>query len=118
MTKRPQEKLRKGARKYLVKSIPAELGDIDLDVVLQQGLQEAELLLMDALDERAAELGRSDVAHLQFELKPTSSGALLSCWMRGQFNSQLTDVQGSTKCRSLASYLGLLSQVEITWGAG
>ncbi len=111
ITKRPKEALNSGALKVVVSQLPPELGKIDLEFALQEGRHQAELSLMNLLETRAAELSRPDVAYLQFELKPTITGDLLSCWMRRQFSSQLKDVQSSTQCPPLARYLGLLSQV-------
>ena len=118
MTKRPKEALNSGTLKVVVSALPPELGKIDIEFALQEGLRQTELSLMNLLETRAAELSRPDVAYLQFELKPTKTGALLGCWMRGQFNSQLKDVQASTQCLPLARYLGLLSQVSVITRAG
>jgi hypothetical protein len=118
MTKRPKEALNSGAFKVAVSPLPPELGKIDLEFALQEGLFQMELSLMDLLEARAAELSRPDVAYLQFELKSTNTGNLLGCWMRGQFNSQLKEIQAKTQCRPLAQYLGLLSQVGIITRAG
>ncbi|WP_156862538.1 hypothetical protein [Casimicrobium huifangae] len=113
MTKRPNETLNSGAVKIRVTPLPPELGKIDMEFASEEGLRQTELALMTLLEERAAELSRPDVAYLQFELKPTNTGALLGCWMRGQFNSQIKEVQAKTKCRLLARYLDLYSQVGI-----
>ena len=118
ITKRPKEALNSGNLKIAVSPLPPELGKIDLDFALQEGLQQTELLLMDMLEARASELSRPDVAYLQFELKPTNTGVLLGCWMRGQFNSQLKEVQAKTQCPPLARYLGLFSQVGIITRTG
>lgn len=118
MTKLPKEALNSGNLKVVVSPLPPELGKIDLDFALQEGQRETELSLMNLLEARAAELSRSDVAYLQFELKPTKTGYLLGCWMRGQFNSQLKEVQVSTQCPLLAQYLRLLSQVSVINRAG
>lgn len=113
LTKRPKEALNFSRLKIAVSQLPPELGKIDLEFALQEGSRQTELSLVDLLEVRAAELSRPDVAYLQFELKPTNTGYLLGCWMRGQFNSQLKEIQGITRCRSLARYLGLFSQVGI-----
>ncbi len=118
LTKRPKEALHQDTLRIVVSPLPPELGTIDIDFALQEGVHRTETLLMDGLDARAVELSRPDVAHLQFELKSTNTGDLLSCWMRGLFNSQITEVQRTTQCRSLARYLGLMSQVSITTRAG
>ncbi len=113
MTKRPKESLNSDALKIAVSPLPPELGKIDIEFALREGLRQTERLLMDLLEVRADELSRPDVAYLPFELKPTNTGDLLGCWMRGQFNSQLKEVQAKTKCRPLALYLGFLSKVGI-----
>lgn len=113
LTKRPKETLSSGHLKIEVSPLPPELGKIDLEFASEEGLRQTELSLMDLLEVRAAELSRPDVAYLQFELKPTNTGCLLGCWMRGQFNSQLKEIQGITQCHPLARYLGFFSQVSI-----
>jgi hypothetical protein len=118
LTKRPKEALNSGTLRIAVNPLPPELGKIDLEFALQEGLGQTELSLMDLLDARATELSRPDVAYLQFELKPTKTGDLLGCWMRGQFNAQLEEVQNTTQCRPLKRYLGLLSQVGIITRVG
>jgi hypothetical protein len=111
MTKRPTEALHAGSIKIAVSPLPPELGKIDLEFAMQEGLNQTQFLLENLLETRATELSRPDVAYLQFELKQTPTGHLLGCWMRGQFNSQIKGVQAGTQCRPLARYLGLLSQV-------
>ncbi len=118
ITKRPSEALNSGNIKIIASPIPPELGKIDLEFTLQEGLQQTELLLMEMLETRAGELSRPDVAYSQFELKPIDTGYLLGCWMRGQFNSQLTEIQAKTRCAPLARYLGLFSQVGIITRSG
>jgi hypothetical protein len=118
MTKRPKEALHSGSLKIAVSPLPPELGKIDIEFALQEGLRQTEISLINLLETRATELSRPDVAYLQFELKSTPSGYLLSCWMRGQFNSQLKEIQTRTQCRSLAQYLGLFSQVGIITRGG
>lgn len=113
MTKRPKEALNSGGLKITVSPLPPELGKIDIEFALKEGLHQAELSLMNLLETRAVELSRPDVAYLQFELKPTTTGDLLGCWMRGEFNSQIKAVQASTQCRPLVEYLRFLSQVGI-----
>lgn len=113
LTKRPKEALNSAAFTIAVTTLPPELGTIDLEFALQEGLRQTEVLLMDGLEARATELSRPDVAYMQFELKPTNTGHLLGCWMRGQYNSQLMEIQRRTQCRTLAQYLGLLHQVSV-----
>lgn len=111
MTRRPKESLNCGTLRVAVGPLPPELGKIDLDFTLQEGLRETERLLVDLLEARAVELSSLDIAYLQFELKLTNTGDLLGCWMRGQFNSQIREIHAKTQCRPLARYLGLLFQV-------
>lgn len=79
ITKRPKEDMHSCALPIEVSPIPVELGTIDLDFALQEGLREADLLLMNVLEARATELDRPDVAHFRYELKPTNRGDLLGC---------------------------------------
>lgn len=118
MTRRPKESLNCGTLRVAVSPLPPELGKIDLDFTLQEGLRQAECLLTDLLEARAAELSRPDVAYLQFELKLTNTGDLLGSWMRGQFKPQIDEIRAKTQCRPLARYLDLLSQVGTITRAG
>jgi len=116
LTARPKEALSSGTFKIAMSPLPPELGKIDLEFALQEGLHQTELSLKNLLEVRATELSRPDVAYLQFELIPTTTGYLLGCWMRGQFNSQLKEVQAKSQCPPLARYLGLYAQVGIIRG--
>ncbi len=118
LTKRPLEAMNSGAVTFSSSPIPPDLGTINLEFALQEGLEQAKIRLYDLLEARAIELGRPDLAYLQFDLKPSRTGHLLGCWMRGQFNAQLSQIGQATQCPPLKRYLGLLSQVAVTRRAG
>lgn len=111
MTKRPAEALHSGSVSIAVTPLPEALGQIDSEFALREGVFQLETLMSDLMEKRAADLSRPELAHLQFELRLANSGNLLSCWMRGQFNKQLSEMKDKTNCKLLQSYLGLLSQV-------
>lgn len=114
LTKRPREALHAGSMIIAASPIPPDLGTIDLEFALQEGQEQARLDLYEMLEARGTELSRPDLAYLQFDLKPSRAGHLLGCWMRGQFNSQISEIKHATNSPSLKQYLGLLSQVAIT----
>lgn len=113
LTKRPTETLHNSSLRINVTPLPLELEQIDLDFALDQGKNQVELLLMDGLENRAAELSRPDIAYLQFELKELPSLSLMSPWTRGLFNAQIVQIGQATKCTALSRYIGLLSQNSI-----
>jgi hypothetical protein len=118
LTNRPHEAMNSGSVTIAVSPIPPDLGTIDLEFALQEGQEQAKLRLYDLLEARATELGRPDLAYLQFDIKPSRTGHLLGCWMRGQFNAQLSEIGQATQCPSLKRYLSLLSQVSVIRRAG
>lgn len=113
LTQRPSEALHVGNSAIFGGNIPPELGVIDIDFVIAEAYRQAEIDLLLLLEKRAMELERPDLAYLPFELEPRS-GALMSCWMRGRFTTQITALKDSTKCSTLAFYLGLLQQNSVT----
>ncbi len=113
LTTRPKEALQMGSTLMPVGDIPPELGPLHAHFALDEAQRQAELVLFDGLEARALELGRPDVAFYPFELRPTTSGRLFSCWWHGQFNEQLRHIGASTKCRPLARYVGLLAQTQV-----
>lgn len=117
LAQRPQESLHIGFYEFSAANFPESLATIDVEFSLQEALQQAESYLFDRLEERALQLQRPELSLLQVELKQCA-GNLLSCWMRGRFKQQLVQIRDATKCQPLKSYLGLLSQVSITWHAG
>lgn len=112
LTQRPQESLRSGALGITANDLPAELGIVDADFAIGEGLRQAEINIFEMLDNRAIELNRPDVAHLSFDLQKCQN-PFVGCRMRGRFLQQLADIGTSTKCPSLSRYMGLLQQVSV-----
>lgn len=116
LTQRPSEALHVGNFHIFGGKLPPELGVIDIDFAIAEAYRQAEIDLLLLLEKRAMELERPDLAYLPFDLEPRP-GSLLSCWMRGLFTTQITAIKDSTKCPSLAFYLGLLQQNSVTGSA-
>lgn len=110
---RPHESLYSDYLEIDAAGLPDELGTIDHDFVLQEGVNQTDLFLMDCLEERATELGRPDVAQMPFDLRSLLQGKLLGCWMRGRFNAQIRQMRDSTQCPALARYLDLMTRARI-----
>lgn len=112
LTQRPQEAMYMDAFEINGTSFPAELGKVDMDFAMTEGLARAEFNVLDLLEKRSNELGRPDLACLRFELGRRPS-PFVGCKMRGRFVEQLTAVKNATRCRSFANYLSLLDQVSV-----
>ena len=117
LTQRPSEALQMGAVDISSKSFPAELGAVDADFAMAEAYRQAEIDMLLLLEQRAAALGRPDLAYLPFELEQRTS-PIVGCWMQGRFTKQLIAIKGATKCPSLARYLALLQQISVVRSAG
>lgn len=112
LTQRPQESMRSGALRISVNDLPAELGTVDADFAIGEGLRQAEIDIFELLEKRAIELNRPDVALFPFDLKECQN-PFVGCRMRGRFLQQLSEIGNSTKCQSLSRYMSLLQQVSV-----
>jgi hypothetical protein len=112
LTQRPKECLHSGALIIDGRKLPAELGIVDAEFAIGEGLHQAEIDIIDLLEKRSIELDRPDVALMPFELKECQS-PFVGCRMRGRFLKQLTDIGNSTKCPSLSRYMSLVQQINV-----
>jgi hypothetical protein len=112
LTQRPAAALQKGGFRFSSTDVPADLLTVDLDFMIQEARQQAEILLIDRLEERATQLQRPELLGLNIQMKECSARPFVGCWLRGQFHEQLLDIRDQTECASLASYLGLVSQLK------
>ncbi len=112
LTQRPQEALHMDAFEIDGNTFPVELGKVDVDFAMTEGLARAESNVLDLLERRSNELGRPDLAYRRFELVQRPS-PFVGCKMRGRFVDQLTAVKNATRCRPFSNYLGLLDQVSV-----
>ncbi|SHH34256.1 hypothetical protein [Desulfofustis glycolicus] len=110
ISSRPQESSRKGEFHVFANNLPEELGVINADFAISEGLRQAQVDIIQMQEERSVKLNRPDVAVLPFEIQEYNI-PFLGFRMRGQFLSQLNDMLINTKCRRLANYLTLLQQV-------
>lgn len=112
LLQRPVEALHMEAFEINGGTFPAELGTVDVDFAMEEGLMHAESLVSQLLEQRANELGRPDLAMLRVDLVSRPS-PFVGCKMRGCFVDQMTAVKNATKCRSFSNYLGLLDQIGV-----
>lgn len=112
LTQRPQESLRSGVLNIVANDFPAELGIVDADFAISNGLHQAEIDIFEMLEKRSIELDRPEVALLPFDLKECPN-PFVGCRMRGRFLQQLEDIGNSTKCPSLSRHMRLLQQVRV-----
>ena len=112
LTQRPHEALRAGTLEIAADTFPAELGVIDTDFAMEQGLRQAEIDLQEMLEVRCEALDRPDLTYLPIELKARPS-PFVGCKMRGRFLAQVEEMRALTQCRPLKLYLELLQQVSV-----
>ena len=112
LTQRPQESLRGGTLDIRKSDLPSELGIVDADFAIEEGLRQAEIDIVDMLEKRSIELSRQEIALMSFDLQECHS-PFVGCRMRGKFLKQISDIAESTKCSSLYQYLSLVQQVRV-----
>lgn len=112
LTQRPQEALHMDGFEIDGNTFPTELGMVDVDFAMTEGLARAESNVFNLLEARTSQLGRADLVYHRFELVPRPS-PFVGCKMRGLFVVQLAEIKNVTQCRSLSNYLGLLDQVSV-----
>lgn len=112
LTQRPREMLHMNSFEIDGNTFPSELGKVDVDFALAEGLTRAESIVLDLLEKRANELGRAELAYHRFDLVSRPS-PFVGCKMRGRFVEQLTQIKNATQCRAFSSYLALLDQVAV-----
>ena len=117
LTQRPKETLSVGGFDIATETFPSELGPVDAKFACEEALRQAENNLFEMLEDRATELNRPEVAHLQFELKECAM-PLLGCWMRGRFTNQLIELKDNIQCQPLRTYLAALQRVTVSRRAG
>jgi hypothetical protein len=112
LTQRPKETLHMEAFEVDGNTFPVELGKVDLNFVMLEGLVRAGSKILELLEERSADLGRPELAFSKFELVLCPS-PLVGCKMRGRFVQHLTSMKEATGCPNFAIYLGFLDQVAV-----
>lgn len=112
LTQRPQESLYSGTLSIVANDLPAELGIVDTDFAICQGLHQSEIDIFELLEKRSIELDRPDVALLPFNLQECQS-PFVGCRMRGRFLQQLAEIGTSTKCPTLSNHMILLQKVSV-----
>lgn len=83
LTQRPHESMQSGVLN-MDNDLPAELGIIDANFVISEGLRQAEIAIFELLGKMSIELDRRDIAILPFNLKECPS-PFVGCRMRGLF---------------------------------
>ena len=111
LTQRPTESLHMDAFEVNGNSFPAELAQVDIEFVLNEGKNHAETLVGNLLELRANELGRPEISLTQITLSDRKT-SFVGCKMRGRFVKQFTEIKEVTKCSSFSLYLSLLDQVQ------
>lgn len=110
LSSRPKESMRTRTLEVYAKDLPEELGVVDADFAINEGLRQAEVDIIQMLEERSIELNRPGLAILPFKIQEDNI-PFVGFRMRGQFLNQLEDILRYTKCQRLARYMDLLHQV-------
>jgi len=89
---------------------PEEFLKVDIDFVLQEGKQQAEMHLADRLLDIAEKKQRPNLYGLNIELVELSYTPLLGCWMRGVFHEEIRSIAKATECNQLRFYLDAVTR--------
>jgi hypothetical protein len=111
MTQLPNPALHKVTFRYSSTDVPEDLLTVDVDFMVEEAGNQAEIHLIDRLSERATELQRLELLSLHVQLIECAVRPFVGCWLRGQFHNQLREIASSTECTSLAAYINMVSQL-------
>ena len=105
VSQRPNPNLYKGGFAFSASGVSKEYLTIDLDFLVQECCQQAEIHLIDRLQERADQLKRPDLVALPVKLTECKARPFIGCWFGGRFHREIKDIAQTTECQSLSRYL-------------
>jgi len=109
LTSRPQ-KLYQGGFRMSAAGVPADLLVVDLNFIMQEAAQQAEIFMLDLIEEKATQLQKPDLMALPVNLKETSS-PFAGFRLRGEFEPEIVEIRQKTECETLERYLGYVLQL-------
>lgn len=112
-TQRPKPRLQEGSLNFSSEEVPSELFTVDVDFMLNESLQQAEICLIDRLAEIAEASGKPEILALPVHLSECSARPFVGCWLRGSFQDQIRSVLSSTECESLSVYLKVVTSMAL-----
>lgn len=110
LTSRPPALHQDGFR-FSAAGVPADLLTVDLDFIVQEAVQQAQIFILDKIDEKATELKKPDLLALPVEFKESPS-PFAGFRLRGEFEQQIVQIRSTTECEVLERYLGYVLQLK------
>jgi hypothetical protein len=109
ITQRPKPTLFSGGFEFSADDFPQDFLTVDLDFLVQESRQQAEIRLIDRLEQLSEELKKPDLLALQVRLVENNMRPFVGCWLRGSFHEQIRQIAKTTECQSLSIYLSAVS---------
>lgn len=110
VTSRPPA-LHQGGFRFSATGVPPDLLTVDLDFIVQEAVQQAEVFLLDRIEEKATELKKPDLLALPVDLKESPS-PFAGFRLRGEFEREIEEIRSSTASEVLERYLGYVLQLK------
>lgn len=103
ITSRPPE-LYQGGFRFSAFEVPPEFMKIDLDFILDEAWQRAQMFLLDKIEDKAKELNKPDLLALPVDLEECDI-PFVSFRLHGAFESEIIAIRDSTESEALERYL-------------
>ncbi len=104
ITSRPPSLHQDGFR-FSAAGVPPEFMKIDLDFILDEAWQRAQMFLLDKIEDKAKELNKPDLLALPVDLKECAS-PFVGFRIRGELENEIVNIRFSTESETLERYLG------------
>ena len=114
VSKRLKPHLFNDALSFVPNDVPEELLKVDIDFLVGEAKQQAEIYLFQKLSEIAEISARPNFLDFRIELVEMSYMPLHGCWMRGDFIEETKTIAQATQCDRLKRYLSLLTRSSFT----
>jgi hypothetical protein len=112
LTQRPSFALAHGGWRFSQPPLSEVLPTVDLDFMMNESAESAQLRLVDRLLVRAEELNAPQLLSTQIKLIERQGRPFVGCRLRGMFSDQLSEVADTTECPSLHRYLEAVLQIQ------
>ena len=104
-------KLYQGGFRVSAAGVPADLLVVDLNFIMQEAAQQAEIFMLDRIEEKATQLQKPDLMALPVNLKEAPS-PFAGFRLRGEFEQEIVEIRQTTECETLERYLGYVLQLK------
>lgn len=113
LTSRPPKLYQEGFR-VSAAGVPADLLVVDLDFVMQEAAQQAEMFLLGLIEEKATQLQKPDLMALPIKLTKDQS-PFVRFRLRGEFEHEIVQIRSATECETLERYIGNVLQLNLSF---